>query len=145
MTVYLWHMLVLVLMAGTLLLVGAELPGPLSAPWWDSRPVWLLCAIGLVALVTAAAARWETGPSPKDARGRAVGRAAASAAAAFAIGGVVVILATGLSVAGGVIGLACLGAGLWLAGGGRVSGWGRLAGGSRVWVPFDSLRSLRGL
>ncbi|QDZ16426.1 hypothetical protein [Humibacter ginsenosidimutans] len=119
MTVYLWHMLVLVLMAGTLLLSGAALPLPLSVAWWDTRPVWLLCAFGLVALVAAVTARWETA---QGAKGMPVlSRGAASGSAVLAVCGVVVILATGFSLAGGVISLACLAAALLLARGRALS------------------------
>lgn len=119
MTVYLWHMLVLVLMAGTLLLSGAALPLPLSVAWWDTRPVWLLCAFALVALVAAVTARWETA---QGAKGMPVlSRGAASGSAVLAVCGVVVILATGFSLAGGVISLACLAAALLLARGRALS------------------------
>ena len=144
-TVYLWHMLVLVLMAGALLLSGASLPTPLSGTWWESRPVWLLCVVASVGLVTALTARWEA----PGARGgltdatRAIGWGRASCAAALGAGGVVVILITGLTMAGGVVGLACIAAGLRLA---AVRGDVRPArgAGAPVWSELlDGCRQLR--
>ncbi|MHA7987270.1 acyltransferase family protein [Rathayibacter sp. CAU 1779] len=125
MTVYLWHMLVLVLLAGVLVLVasgagivgGTELPALRSGEWWATRPLWLACVFAAVALVVAAASRWETAPAAPADRTRSVGRGAASAAALLAIAGVVVILVTGFTIVGGVIGAACVAGGLRLASG----------------------------
>ncbi|NNC13062.1 acyltransferase [Planctomonas sp. JC2975] len=130
MTVYLWHMLVLVLLAGVLVLVasgvgilgGAELPALRSGEWWATRPLWLVCVIAAVALVVTATSRWETAPAaPADPK-RPVGWGAASASALLAIAGVVVILVTGFTIVGGVVGLACIAAGLRLASGQPIVG-----------------------
>lgn len=49
MTVYLWHMPVIILLAAGLLilnsLIGVPLPEPLSFGWWATRPLWIL-AVG---------------------------------------------------------------------------------------------------
>lgn len=48
MTIYLWHMPVMVSLAGILLMVPVHLPAPGTAEWWLSRPVWLVavaCAL----------------------------------------------------------------------------------------------------
>ncbi|WP_030143106.1 acyltransferase family protein [Mycetocola saprophilus] len=46
MTIYLWHMPVIILLAAGLLIlhltVAVPLPDPLSAGWWLTRPFWLL-------------------------------------------------------------------------------------------------------
>ena len=113
MTIYLWHMLVLVLGAGALLLAGASLPVPLSAAWWGSRPLWLIGVALVVALVSWVAARWEiAGARTVDAE--PIGRVRASVSPVLAMLGVVVLLASGISVAGGVLGLACIGSALAL-------------------------------
>lgn len=41
MTIYLWHMPVLVVLAGLLLVLPLHLPAPGSAEWWMTRPIWL--------------------------------------------------------------------------------------------------------
>ncbi|WP_052460674.1 acyltransferase family protein [Microbacterium gorillae] len=51
MTIYSWHMLVVVALAGALLLVPGELAEPLSAAWWESRPLWLALVVLTVGTV----------------------------------------------------------------------------------------------
>ncbi|QIK63733.1 acyltransferase [Leucobacter viscericola] len=62
MTVYSWHMPVVVLLAGLLLIAGPSLPIPLTPEWWLSRPVWLVAAGIAVVAVVAVAGRIERGP-----------------------------------------------------------------------------------
>ncbi|GAB3608522.1 acyltransferase [Humibacter ginsengiterrae] len=112
MTIYLWHMLVLVLLAGVLLLTSDRLPVPLDAAWWTTRPIWLASVITAVALVTRAAGRWEVKPTPTLNAERRTGPLTALVSTALAIGGVVILLATGITVVGGVVGLACIGTAL---------------------------------
>lgn len=100
MTVYLWHMPVLVLLAGGLLLTGAELPEPLGAAWWASRPAWLAAVLIAVAGVVTLAGRVETArvhTLPAVGTGRGVVAAAAGAA------GIVVALLVGASPAAWVV------------------------------------------
>lgn len=68
MTIYLWHVTVLVILVGILALLGAPgldlLPG--SAAWWMSRPVWILVlAIALIPFALSL--------SPLERRGRKPG------------------------------------------------------------------------
>ncbi|WP_223693973.1 acyltransferase family protein [Leifsonia poae] len=105
MTIYLWHMLVLIGLAGALLLTGQRLPVPLSAEWWLSRPLWLAAVTIGVAAVVAAAGRIELARAGGDAVHGRPGAFAYLGAAAGA-GGVLLILVTGFSAAGGVLGLA---------------------------------------
>lgn len=60
MTVYLWHMSVLVALAGVLLVSGLPLPDPLSFDWWASRPTWLAVVAFAVIAVVRVTARFET-------------------------------------------------------------------------------------
>lgn len=48
MTIYLWHMPAIIVLAGLLLLSGVALPAPLSPEWWASRPLWLLAVAAAV-------------------------------------------------------------------------------------------------
>lgn len=59
MTIYLWHLPVLLAVAGLTLLIPGAAPEPASAAWWWSRPLVLLAALGLLYLLTLAIARWE--------------------------------------------------------------------------------------
>lgn len=68
MTIYLWHMPVLLGMAGfsamAALATGIALPEPSSIAWWLSRPLWLASALALTAVVSVALTRIEARPSP---------------------------------------------------------------------------------
>ena len=68
MTIYLWHMPVLLAMAGAsavfALTTGFALPALDSADWWAGRPLWLLSALALTAVVAVWADRFETHPAP---------------------------------------------------------------------------------
>jgi peptidoglycan/LPS O-acetylase OafA/YrhL len=67
MTVYLWHMPVLLALAGLCVLLsfaGAlSLPPLHSGAWWLTRPVWLAVVVVSVAVVARAAARFERRPA----------------------------------------------------------------------------------
>lgn len=98
MTIYIWHMPVLIaLAAGCLALnafAGVYLPEPLSVGWWMGRPIWLVI-VGLAVIpVVALFARFE--------RGRRMPRAHASASKAASQRAVFVALDTLLG-AGGVL------------------------------------------
>ena len=75
MTVYLWHMPVLIALAAGLLVLnataGVPLPDPLSPAWWVSRPLWLVVVGLAVVPVVRLFSRFE--------RVRGMPRAAASA------------------------------------------------------------------
>ena len=97
MTIYLWHMPVLIALAGLSVLAASaglfELPELHSASWWTTRPAWLIVAAACVAAVSIAAARFERGPH--DAPTTSVIRAAGGAA--LGVGSVVVMFVVGLS------------------------------------------------
>jgi hypothetical protein len=63
MTVYLWHMPVLLAMAGLLALwaltTGSSLPEPASPDWWAGRPLWLVVVFGVTAVLSLPLARLE--------------------------------------------------------------------------------------
>ncbi|WP_300267063.1 acyltransferase [Microbacterium sp.] len=68
MTIYLWHMPVLLVMAGTSALfamfTGIALPEPSSLAWWQTRPLWLIVVLTLTAAIALALARIEAVPAP---------------------------------------------------------------------------------
>lgn len=60
MTIYSWHMLVLIGLAALLLVtVGEGLPEPLSVAWWITRPAWFVVVAVAVGLVVALVGRRE--------------------------------------------------------------------------------------
>ncbi|MCI0155612.1 acyltransferase [Leifsonia shinshuensis] len=120
MTVYSWHMLALIMLAGLLLVSGLALPAPLSALWWASRPLWLAVVVAAVAGLVAVAARAERGSAAATPR-VTVSALRAAAAAACGAGGVLVVLLAGSSTAGWVAGAALVFAALRIPRGSRVA------------------------
>jgi peptidoglycan/LPS O-acetylase OafA/YrhL len=115
MTIYLWHMPVLLLMAGATavyaLTAGVALPALDSAGWWAGRPLWLATALTLTALVAVAFTRFEAQPAPQ-ATG-SVPRLVVGALSGLI--GVVLLLALGTSVATALIAVALIAGALRLA------------------------------
>ncbi len=114
MTIYLWHMPVLVALAGALLVAnagfGLALPEPMTAGWWASRPLWLGLAAAAVAGVTIVFARFERGRrgGAPAAASVATGRGAAALDAICGVAGVAVVLISGFGPVQAVISLALL-------------------------------------
>lgn len=98
MTIYLWHMPVLLTMAGVLALVamggGASPPIPSSEAWWLTRPLWLVVAIALTAALAAVLGGSERRrpPTPTTSVRRAI------QSVALGLAGVTVLLVFGTSV-----------------------------------------------
>ncbi|WP_244631904.1 MULTISPECIES: hypothetical protein [unclassified Microbacterium] len=115
MTIYLWHMPVLLVMAGATavyaLTTGAVLPALDSPDWWAARPLWLATSLALTGLVAVALARFESEPAPR----------ATASATRLAVGavsglvGVVLLLALGTSVATALLAVALIVGALRLA------------------------------
>lgn len=116
MTIYLWHMPVLLAMAGATALVallgGFTLPALDSAEWWAARPLWLLMAVVLTAMVAVRVDRFENYPSPQATSSRrrlAVGTV-------LGLTGVVLLLVLGTTVSTAALAVLLLVAALRLAG-----------------------------
>lgn len=115
MTIYLWHMPVLLLMAGSTavfaLMTGMTLPALDSAGWWAGRPLWLATAVALTALVAVAFTRFESQPAPP----------ATSSRRRLVVGtlsglvGIVLLLALGTSVSTALIAIALIAVSLRLS------------------------------
>ncbi len=69
MTIYLWHMPVLLAMAGAsavgAIVTGFALPELGSVGWWLGRPLWLALALALTAVVAIAFTQFEAGAAPE--------------------------------------------------------------------------------
>jgi surface polysaccharide O-acyltransferase-like enzyme len=123
MTVYLWHMPVLVALAGLSLVANASfglpLPAPLSLEWWATRPLWLGVAAAVVVPVVWVFARFER--ARRGSAGRAPATARTSAIdAVCGVAGVAVLLVAGFGplpagVALGLLGVALFGSARLLA------------------------------
>lgn len=95
MTIYLWHMPVLLALAGVLALfaqqTGGALPAPGGAEWWLTRPAWVAVAVALTALLSVPLARIEA----SRVRRGLVRADRAAAGVVLGVAGVVVLLAAG--------------------------------------------------
>lgn len=101
MTIYSWHMLVVIALAGALLLSPLVLPAPLTAMWWATRPLWLGAVLIVVALVVARVGRREAAREPRTIP---VGSVRATGSVLLAVAGVVTILVAGALPSAWVIG-----------------------------------------
>jgi fucose 4-O-acetylase-like acetyltransferase len=68
MTVYLWHLPLIIAFSGLALLIPGASPAPDSAAWWLSRPVGYLLVLGGLFALSLLVGRWEQprelGPTP---------------------------------------------------------------------------------
>ncbi len=68
MTIYLWHLPVILVLTGLSLLVPGAALAPASAQWWQTRPLMFVVVLGTVLLLSLLLVRWErigeVGPTP---------------------------------------------------------------------------------
>lgn len=114
MTVYLWHLPMIMVLTGIQLLLPVPMPAPGSPAWWWTRPVFLLVVLGAVWLLSLWLVRFESAP----ARGvqRFPSSRATFAAVALFVVPVLAITAYGLDFPLAAIALACTATALWLTG-----------------------------
>ncbi|WP_183086107.1 acyltransferase family protein [Mycetocola tolaasinivorans] len=119
MTIYLWHMPVIIALAAGLLFLNATvavpLPDPLSAGWWLTRPFWLV-AVGLAVIPVVARLGWIEGAKRAELflSGTRMLTPRVIAAVLLGAGAVLVILVTGFALGGAIIALGMLAAALRL-------------------------------
>jgi fucose 4-O-acetylase-like acetyltransferase len=92
MTIYSWHMLVVIALAGALLLLPVDLPVPLTPDWWLARPLWFAVVGAAVWAVVRVAGVVEL---RRDAGWPAVGTGRAVGAVVCGVAGVVLALLGG--------------------------------------------------
>lgn len=73
MTLYLWHLPVLVLGFGAVLWLDAPLPAPGTLAWWVSRPAWCAVLAAALAVLAVRLARLERSPGHSAGPGRPTG------------------------------------------------------------------------
>ncbi|MEW1975576.1 acyltransferase [Microbacterium profundi] len=106
MTIYLWHMPVLLAMAGAsavfAMTTGIALPEPSSIEWWMTRPLWLVTVVALTAGIAFLLAGIEARriPTPTRSAGRLV---TASAVGTVAIVGLLVVGTTPVTASVAVV------------------------------------------
>ena len=107
MTVFLWHLTALVLLAAPLALVGA-IPAaePLSGAWWALRPVWILGCAAVLAVLVALLGRLEG--APRHAPATPPGPVGLTVGAWLAAGTIGLLAAQGVHDPQGPLGLAAL-------------------------------------
>ena len=68
MTIYLWHLPVIIILAGSALLIPGASPEPASPAWWWSRILVYLLVLGVLFALSLLVGRWEqpieAGPTP---------------------------------------------------------------------------------
>ena len=113
MTIYLWHVPVVVIIALTMMSVAMPLPEPLSRSWWETRPLFLLLVAVALIPVVLIIARFEARklaliPTPMPVP-------LAALKVILSVAGVATILIVGFTpVWSWAIGLALLGIAVWI-------------------------------
>ncbi len=104
MTIYSWHMLVTIAIAGAMINAPFHLPVPISADWWLTRPLWFVIigiAVFAVAIFAGRLERHRITAAP-------AGRLRVTVATLLSIAGVVLTLAIGSVSAAWVIATAAV-------------------------------------
>ena len=116
MTIYLWHLPLLIAVCGVVLALGGPLPQPATASWWWTRiPVWAL-VIGLACLVSLATGRLERPPRALPTGRRRASWWSVGAAAVLAIAPPFDVMQQGLDLRNAIAGAVCLPLAIWLLG-----------------------------
>jgi surface polysaccharide O-acyltransferase-like enzyme len=123
MTIYLWHLPIIVALSGALFFSGWVDSVPGSAGWWSTRPLFVLAVWLLLAALSLAVSRWEqpTGPAPEGARAPGAARVHIAALLAFAV--FAAEIQWGLSLLLLTSGAAAIAVALRLVTPGRTSDW----------------------
>jgi len=113
MTIYLWHVPVVVIVSLSMIGARMAMPEPLTRTWWETRPMVFVFTIVLLVPLVVAFARWErTQLRLTQTRTPA---AIAALKVVFAVAGVGIILVVGFTpVVSWVIGLSLLLLAVWL-------------------------------
>lgn len=113
MTIYLWHVPVVVIVSLSMIGARMAMPEPLTRTWWETRPMFFVFTIVLLVPLVVVFARWErTQLRLTQTRTPAV---VAALKVVFAVAGVGIILVVGFTpVVSWIIGLGLLLLAVWL-------------------------------
>ncbi|WP_120493034.1 acyltransferase family protein [Microbacterium phyllosphaerae] len=114
MTIYLWHLPMIMVLIGIQLALHFPLPAPGSAVWWWTRPLFLIVVLAAVWVLSLWLIRFEKAPAAGPARFSS--KAAVIAAVLVFIAPIIAITAYGLDFPLAAIALACTALALWLTG-----------------------------
>lgn len=114
MTIYLWHLPMIMVLIGIQLALPFPLPAPGSAVWWWTRPLFLIVVLAAVWVLSLWLIRFEKAPAAGPARFSS--KAAVIAAVLVFIAPIIAITAYGLDFPLAAIALACTALALWLTG-----------------------------
>ncbi|WP_447912666.1 acyltransferase family protein [Microbacterium phyllosphaerae] len=114
MTIYLWHLPMIMVLIGVQLALPFPLPAPGSAVWWWTRPLFLIVVLAAVWVLSLWLIRFEKAPAAGPARFSS--KAAVVAAVLVFIAPIIAITAYGLDFPLAAIALACTALALWLTG-----------------------------
>lgn len=112
MTIYLWHLPLIMVLIGIELLLPLPLPAPGSAVWWWTRPVFFLVVLGAVLLLSLGLGRFEKVP-PLDRPRRPAAVATVAAILIFVVP-IIAITAYGLDFPLAAVAAAGTATALWL-------------------------------
>lgn len=114
MTIYLWHLPMIMVLIGIQLALPIPLPAPGSAVWWWTRPLFLIVVLAAVWVLSLWLIRFEKVPAAGPARFSS--KAAVVAAVLVFIAPIIAITAYGLDFPLAAFALACTALALWLTG-----------------------------
>lgn len=120
MTIYLWHLPVIMILIGIELLLPMPMPAPGSAVWWWTRPLFLLVVLAVVWAASLWLVRFEAAPGPGIPRFPGM-RICVVAVLVF-IAPIIAITTYGLDFPLAALSLACTVVALWLTGSTRATG-----------------------
>ncbi|ANJ26621.1 acyltransferase family protein [Agromyces aureus] len=114
MTVYLWHLPVIIIVEGASLLIPGAAPEPGSAVWWATRPIAFVVVLGVVFAIAPLLLRFEQVPTTIPDGRRRPGSAAIAIAAVLAFVPPFLVLESFLDLRIAVTGVVLLSLSLWL-------------------------------
>jgi len=116
MTIYLWHLPLLIAVLGACLALGGPLPDPASAAWWWSRLPVALLVVGLACAVSVPTASLEGPPRVRGGGPAHPSTRVVAVAAVLAIAPPFAVMLLGLDLRLAIVGAVALPTAVWLLG-----------------------------
>jgi hypothetical protein len=116
MTIYLWHLPLLIAVTGLVLATGGPLPEPASAAWWWTRIPVVLLVLGLACALSLVVGRLEGAPRPVPSGHRRPSTLVVAVSAVLVVAPPFAVMLDGLDLRNAIAGAVALPAALWLLG-----------------------------